>query len=300
MRGSVTMGKRINGFIVVLCGIVLTSCSGPAPVADQEGADVMPKVAHEGSVEESSMDPVEKEPTLSTEEETPTSAPDASAETALIGPIEDREIFCAFKLDSEPMGYSRIIITKGDEPGAYSYLHEMTLQQPGGVLITAEATATLDDQFAPSVVSLTRVLHMPDGQRQSQVSRLEVHEAHLALSTDEDGQVSEREVPHPKVPFVFGVECLLESIDLVANPTFTFNELNPQDGTTQQLNYTVQAVEGGFDVTATVDGSGAPSEDAYMLDGEGMFRGMRMVTAPLEEWRISEAEYNELKATLGS
>ena len=198
------------------------------------------------------------------------------------------------------MGYARIVLAKSDETDTFQYLHEMTIDQPNGVRITGKATAALNDLFVPSEAVLNRVVTLPDGEQQSQSSRLVLHDDHMVLSVDENGQLSEQQLPHPGVPVVFGVECLLETIDLPANPTFSLNELNPQDGTVQQLNFSVEAVEAGFDITATVAESGATSEDAYTTDGEGMFTGMRMTTAPVQERRITEAEYNALKVSLDS
>ena len=137
------------------------------------------------------------------------------------------------ELGGKTLGFSiaSLIPAGKDGTGGSHYRVESALVLPNGQRIDGEATARLNDAFAPTEVQFRREVTLPDGKRQSTVDRAEVRDNEISLTREVDTDPpTNRSVPRPESPFVLAVEFLVQRVDLKRFPAFAVREFDFQEG----------------------------------------------------------------------
>jgi hypothetical protein len=175
----------------------------------------------------------------------PVSPPDSPAKSAESPPkdvasileakdIPDTKMYFEMAVEGKPVGYhmSALAPSKGDDGGAYDYRAESMETRASGMKINSVVTARLRRNFEPLSIAIDRQLAHPEAAVRRIEDSAQVGEAEISIShRDTVSGNSSHPVPKPKEPFIFGMEFVVEAIDLTKNDTLPIAEFNVREET---------------------------------------------------------------------
>lgn len=159
------------------------------------------------------------------------------------------------------------MLTNGQQ--GMRYITEMGMKLPDGTRVELEVEAHLTHEYEPTFVKLLRTIENPEKQRKSWEERAEVKVSEVILKRQvDDASPVSRVVPRPESPFVFGIECIIGTLDCGRYSAFELREFNPQEGKIIGQHFRVQNRPAGGHVVVSSKDNGSPNY-RFEIDDKG-------------------------------
>lgn len=203
-------------------------------------------------------------------------------------------------MDGKPIGFSRssLSATGSGRSGSFRYQAEVVVSLGDGTRIEGSATASLNKSFEPTEVELRREVTAPNGQRQTTVDRAEVQDNEVSLTREVDANPpTNRSVPRPESPFVFGVEFFVQRVDLKAFPAFAIRELDPQEGSIIVQHFEAESESGRVRRLVSREDDGSIGY-VFEIDAKGELVSWTEPPLPVVSKRCSHERFEELRKSL--
>jgi hypothetical protein len=240
--------------------------------------------------------------------ETPPKAPGATPPKDVAAILEAKSIpetkmHFEVLMDGKPVGYhvSTLTPAKGEAGVAYDYRAESILKMENGMRIDGIVIARLKRNFEPVSITLDRQLSHPEAPVRRMEDRAQVGESLITLARQDSasGANPERSVPKPKEPFIFGMEFVVEAIDVTKNATLPIAERNAQDGAVLVYRL-VRGQSSGETQEMLLQKSDGGVGYRFTISPTGRIESWGEASTPVAMKRCTEARFNEVKSSIES
>ncbi len=153
------------------------------------------------------------------------------------------------------------------EKPLYRYSSTTSVRSQAGMRTFAKVKATLLRNFQPVEIEIMRKRIDKDGTR-SGIQRAVIGAEKVTLMTIFDGEVQSRDVDRPKPPFIYGIETLVQHLDLYKHDSFLLREFDMQTGGAGTLIFTSEAWSDGTPTVYTRRSNGEASYQ-FWFDVDG-------------------------------
>lgn len=176
-------------------------------------------------------------------------------------------MYFEYAVAGREVGYSVHSLKTGSD--GYDYSVRMMVKLPQAARIDGTTTAQLKRSFEPTEVEMIRKVTAPDGTKQSTRERAIFTEGVLNIERQvDDGPVYATTVDVPERPYVWGIEFLVQRIDLKRYPKFKLRELDHQSGEVKVQAFRIKQSEGGDTLLQSTTPNGSIAYQ-FTLDASG-------------------------------
>ncbi len=214
------------------------------------------------------------------------------------------EIVLYFELrmgPTEAIGYSVVTLGASVEGGEtiYKYTSDTGIHSPTGASIFAAVSTTLRPDFEPTRMDMRRATVDPGGKKQSVVERAVFGPNKVTLSGDDGNEKVSRDVPLPERPFIFGIEMMVQRLDLDRLDSFVLGEFSLHGGGAGRLTFDMQT---GPNNTRTIVTRYADGNASYQFwfDRSGHLVRWGEPSMPFLFVRSTKEKVEELRNKIGS
>jgi hypothetical protein len=158
------------------------------------------------------------------------------------------------------------------EKPVYAYATETGVTFPTGAWMLVVVTAKLRPDFEPTEVEVKRTIVREDGQPQHDVQRATVGPDKIALFAEAGEQRTEKEVPRPDRPFIYGIETLVQRVDFEKHQHFVVREFDAYSGGARSLDFKRAVWSDGTPTVVTRTSGGQGSYQFWYDDGGKLHR----------------------------
>jgi len=197
----------------------------------------------------------------------------------------------------EAVGYviATLEATGSKEKPAYAYATETGVTFPTGAWMLVVVTARLRPDFEPTEVEVKRTIAREDGQPQHDLQRATIGSDKVALFAEAGEQRTEKEVPRPEPPFIYGIETFVQRVDIEKHQHFVVREFDINSGGARSLDFKTEVWSDGTPtvVTRTPDGQGSYQ---FWYDDDGELLRWGEPSLPVFFVRTTKEQAEQLQA----
>lgn len=196
------------------------------------------------------------------------------------------------------VGYASAVLKayKHQDRLIYYYTNTFGLNFPGNEARTvAEVAAWLKPTFEPIKVETRRGQVNMEGDSRSKYHRAEVVGDKIKLTEKYNDEVNTGEVPRPTGTVIFGIESLIQRINLYQHPAFVIREFNAETGKAGELMVTLEKWGDGTPTVVTRWPGGTGSYQ-FWFDRKYTLIRWGEPSMPMIFVKVSKSLFEETKA----
>ena len=201
--------------------------------------------------------------------------------------------------DGEAVGFTIVSLeaVKEEQRLVHRYSNESGITISEQTKLLGSMNVTLTPRFSPIRIEIEHTMIEAPGFILTNEEELLVGEKTISISKKSRGPKVSREVPTPQGPFVFAVTSLLQRVDFAKYPSFSLRRLDPANGQTTDLHFSVKTKpDGSREVSSTTD----DGKEALrvVMSPDGTVSSWTLAPSPYVEKRTTKERVEELKARL--
>lgn len=229
-------------------------------------------------------------------------------------PATMKEVLSALRAQSSPpepmhfeaimrgqaVGFASATLTPvtGDAAKGWEYHVDMIMKLPNGPQYVNEVKSKVSESFEPHTIELRREILDPAKPKEVVVDRTTIGDKDVERSHKEGGADAViNKVPRPEGLFAFGMEFLIQRVDVEKYPKFTIHDFNPQTGTTIVQTFTATKRPDGSYLMTSQTSDGNPSY-SFDFDVSGRLKSWNQQPVPLSFTRCTAERVAEIKKSL--